>query len=512
MSEKTIFLLFGIAACLLIVGCLPVTAADAGYFSGGMGTAEDPYLIATPADLMNLSWAVNNWAEYGRYAGLAYVVTAPIDMSGISEWEPIGVRDYTFPTNNYSIFDFHGVFNGNYQPITGLSGTAGEGSGLFYQTSGSVLKNIRLENISAEKVGLMSYASQTQIENCSFSGSLSGNAVGGLMNSGSFCTIVNCSVTGSVTGNYAAGGIALTLRDTTVKNCIVSAAIESDRPMPDDGRLRDAVEGTGGLFGHTMACTVEDSFFAGTVRSEGAHVGGLVGMSIDDSYLRCGSAGDGEGERCVGGLAGYADKTTFSDCFFAGNVHAAESVSGGFVGKADPLVSLIRCYTAGGQVSGQCSVGGIAGWMEEGTVEDCLILHQHIAGSVNVSAVIGREDTRWPVVVRNTGVWGDMVVAGRDGVLNYSHGVVPVSSADVWNVPPETGGWAEFSSEIWKQTNTDSYRLLVPDASPEMVMPDVRYLNSSAVPFQKTESSFPLTGLCTGFCLLGFLIWRRDRR
>lgn len=357
----------------------------------------------------------------------------------------------------------------------------------------------------------MLYALQTRIENCSISGSLSGNSVGGLMNRGNFCTIVNCSVTGSVTGNYAAGGLALTLRDTTVKNCIVSAAIESDRPMPDNGRLRDAVEGTGGLVGHTMACTVEDSFFAGTVRSAGSHVGGLVGMSTDDSYLRCGSAGDVEGESCIGGLAGYADKTTFSDCFFAGNVHAMESGSGGFIGKADPLVSLIRCYTAGGQVSGQRSVGGVAGWMEYGTVEDCLILHQHVVGLVNVSAVIGREDTRWPIVLGNVLVWEEIVIQGGDGLLNLSNGVVRVSSADVWNVSPETGGWAEFSSEIWKQANTDSYRLLVPSLPPEMVMPYVEYLNPSVVPPQNAKSPFLVAGLYAGFCLLGFLIWRKDR-
>jgi len=511
MSGKTIFLLFGIVVCLLSTGCLPISAADTGYFSGGTGTAEDPYQIATPADLMNLSWAVNNWAEHGRYAGLTYVVTAPIDMSGFSEWEPIGIRDYTFPTNNYSIFDFHGEFNGNYQPITGLSGTAVEGSGLFYQTAGSVLKNIRLENMSVAKEGLVSYALQTRIENCSFSGSVSGSLVGGLVNSGSFCTIVNCSVTGSVTGNHAAGGLAWTLRNTTVKNCIVSAAIESDRPMPDDGRLRDAVEGTGGLFGHTMACTMEDSFFSGTVGSEGPYIGGLVGMTIDSSYLRCGSASDVDGESSVGGLAGYAAKTTFSDCFFAGNVHAMESGSGGFVGKADPLVSLIRCYAAGEVVSGQRSVGGLAGWMEYGTVEDCVILHQHVAGSVNVSAVIGREDTRWLVVLRNVSVWEDIVIQRGDGLLNLSEGVVPVSSVAVWNVSPGTGGWTEFSSEVWEQANTDRYKLLVPGTSPEMAMPDVQYLNPAIVSPENTESPFPMAGLCTGLCLLGFLIWRKDR-
>lgn len=510
MSGKILHILFLIAVFFCCAVCLPVAAENTEHFSGGNGTVENPYQIHTPSDLMNLSWAVNNWADYGKYAGYAYVVTAPLDMSGISEWRPIGVPDYEFPTSNYSIFHFRGVFDGNYQPITGLGGTSRDGSGLFYFASGAVLKNIYLENVSVREEGVVLSSSQTLIENCSISGSVSGGSVGGLIGSGNSCKIVNCSVTGTVTGLDRAGGLAGVLRYTTVQDCVVVATVTSGRVVDDGKLVLDAWEGTGGLAGASVGCTVEDSFFSGNVASEGNFVGGLAGETSGDSYLRCGSTGYVEGGSCVGGLAGYSILTAFSDCFFAGDVHATESGCGGFIGKADPLASLIRCYAAGKNVSGQNFVGGVAGDMSYGTIEDCTIVYQSVTGSGNVSAIAARDDPDWPTTIRNLSLWEGMQVWEGDTLYNLSADADLLSSAEIWNVSPGIGKWGSFSAEIWKLSDSDGYQLpVLKKWGGKIATDDLSYLNPSVGVLRGTEASFPMVGLGIGVLISLFAFKRR---
>jgi hypothetical protein len=78
-------------AALILYALLCACTAEGRYvFSGGKGTAEAPYLIATPDDLRALVCAVNETRNDSRYHTAHYLQTADIDLAG-EDWTPIGV-------------------------------------------------------------------------------------------------------------------------------------------------------------------------------------------------------------------------------------------------------------------------------------------------------------------------------------------------------------------------------------------------------------------------------------
>ena len=497
MSGVRYILVFFVVFCF----CCPVSAAvaDREYFSGGTGTAGDPYLIATPFDLVNLSRTVNVWEENGRYAACAYRVTAPLNLSGMPGWVPVGTRDSDFPTGNATLFFFRGVFDGGFQPVTGLTGAHGERVGLFSQTENAVLKNVCLKEVAAESGGLVRSASLTRVENCTVSGTVSGYPAGMLIGWGRACAVANCSVSGSVTGVLTGGGLAGRLENSTVQDCAAAVSVTGDG--------YEEVAMIGGLTGFSQGCVVTDSFFTGELVNEDGFAGGLVGFSSNDRYLRCGSTGEVTGSARVGGLAGEAGGSVFTDCFAAGNVSAVKGYVGGLVGTG-MQVNLSCCYVAMGSISGLSDVGAVAGEFYGGSVTDCLVLSSRVTGSQNVSALFGTEDPQfsgWSVTFSNVSVWEGMQVENMQSLPDE---VSRVSSADVWETAPGSGVWRAFSAERWILPDAAGYRLPVLFGSPVAALPDVSYLRSGPGVPGKTESPAPLAGVVLG-CAAAVLFRRR---
>ncbi len=171
-------------------------------FSGGNGTAEQPYQINTEKDLKDLAKAIDGNADNGQYLTAYYTLTDDITLSG--EWTPIG---RTSP--------FNGTFDGAGHKISGLKinittggshRTDTQNFGLFGKigTSGTV-KNLAVE-------GDVTVATGWYI------------AIVAGMNDG---TIENCSVKGTVKSAFYFGGIAGYSADkSSIKNCY--ADIKSD--------------------------------------------------------------------------------------------------------------------------------------------------------------------------------------------------------------------------------------------------------------------------------------------
>ena len=68
----------------------PSTSTKMPTYSGGSGTAEDPWLISTVGDLKTLADTINTGANVGNYHGYYFKQTANLDLSIIANWEPIG--------------------------------------------------------------------------------------------------------------------------------------------------------------------------------------------------------------------------------------------------------------------------------------------------------------------------------------------------------------------------------------------------------------------------------------
>lgn len=126
---------------------IPAFAADPAY-SGGSGTADDPYLLSTPEDLVALSNAIANddgsldavdACGLGMYHGYYFVLTQDIDMTGVA-WTPVS---------------FCGNLDGKGFAIKNLNMTAtdnGDGeywTGFFAQLINATVSDITFENCTA---------------------------------------------------------------------------------------------------------------------------------------------------------------------------------------------------------------------------------------------------------------------------------------------------------------------------------------------------------------------------
>ncbi|MHC4648580.1 MAG: GLUG motif-containing protein [Planctomycetota bacterium] len=316
---------------LIVFGLFVLVSPTQAKYSGGSGTAEDPYRISTAADMNAIGTDSNDYDKY-------FVVTNDIDMSSI-------------PGTAYNrIYPFTGVFDGNGHTISNFSYTpTSGGAGLFGRVDGGVnsgiIKDLGLidpnvdggtfwSNIGA-LVGNLRYGAI--VTNCyvrggSVNGELNiGGLVGKIYPTGG--TISNCYATANVSGMTTVGGLLGKIEAGTVTNCYATGAVTAAG--------HDYVSDyAGGLVGGSMGGMVENSYATGNVTEEGD---GLSGSS--------------------GGLLGYNDDSygvsIVNNCYATGNVSGTTDV-GGLVGNNSSGTSVINCYSTG-SVSGTSEVGGLIG-------------------------------------------------------------------------------------------------------------------------------------------------------
>lgn len=104
----------------------------------------------------------------------------------------------------------------------------------------------------------------------------------------------------------------------------------------------------------------------GSVSGDDYVVGGLVGWNNRGSISNCYSTGSVNGDWCVGGLVGI-NGGNVSNCYSMGNVNGDEYV-GGLVGINGGSVS--NCYSTG-DVNGAEDVGGLVGENYYGSIANC---------------------------------------------------------------------------------------------------------------------------------------------
>jgi hypothetical protein len=209
-------------------------------YSGGGGTASDPYLLATAEDLITLGESV---VDYDKY----FIVTADIDLSGESFEVAVIAPDTDPATAGFQGTAFTGVFDGDGYVISGLSldGADTDYAGLFgCLGSGGQVKHLGLRDADVTGRGVV--------------GGLCGYSEG---------QISQCYVTGSVSGEAFAGGLCGE-NEGMITDCFAAAVVTGD-------------DSVGGLCGVSEG-EVENSYALGAVTGD-TRVGGLVGLSADGS-------------------------------------------------------------------------------------------------------------------------------------------------------------------------------------------------------------------------------------
>ncbi len=253
----------------------------------GSGTAEEPYLIKTGADLAYFAGSVNGGNDYtGKYLKL----TADIDLNDLS-FSPIG------NTGAY----FRGNFDGDKHTVSGLniSSSSDRGIGFFGAVHNSTVKNITVKGsvratVSVVAVaGLIGVAAGTvSITNCVFDGTV--RALNTLISNGAGGWSTNEQ-------NYssASGLVCRVEGNTTVNHCCVSGVIDGF------GRSGGLVGSVNGPF----SLAVTNSYCDANVTGKGA---------LDDSL---------SGYLTAGGLFGFLNTGTIvsTNCFFAGTAAPARS-------------------------------------------------------------------------------------------------------------------------------------------------------------------------------------------
>jgi predicted secreted protein len=280
------------ALLLTLTTCLLVLPAYAEY-SGGTGEPNDPYEIATAADLIALG---ETPADYGRH----FVLTADIDLDpnlpGRKVFDRAVIAPDTDPVKwGFQGTPFAGVFDGNDHTISHLK-IAGEGClGLVGRLEGE-LKNLHVADVSVVGSGYSQ-------------GGLVGENYGSISASSSTGLVSGGNVAGGLVGQNGGGRIAMSYSAGSVS----------------------ATDWVGGLVGYSSG-----SVFAcySTATASGTHsVGGLVGES-DGSIFACYSTATASGTDWVGGLVGV-QCGPISASYSTGYVSGTGCDIGGLVGSDD---------------------------------------------------------------------------------------------------------------------------------------------------------------------------------
>lgn len=298
-----------LAADTVDVAALPEYAADADISTGAA------YKISTEESLRAFAAAVKADDGNGTYAHAGVTLYLAGDIALTGTWKPVG------STATYVGDFFAGTFDGCGHTISGLN------------VQGSTVNQ-----------GLFAAINKATIRNLNVSGTVScgtKNYVGGIVGKVQAGTIENCSFSGSVTGGYT-GGIAggLNSNNVTISGCVNAADVTGTT--------------AGGILGYwKTTAAIQNCYNTGSVTGS-AKAGGIVGQLNKGTIENCYSIGDIGGKASQkGGIFAFSSATV-KNCYYTlpeaetlGGTAAAAAHITSPEGLADKLGNAFKEDTAG---------------------------------------------------------------------------------------------------------------------------------------------------------------------
>jgi len=442
---------------VLIAVCLVVLPAQAQY-SGGTGEPNDPYQIATAADLIALGETPEDYDKH-------FLLTADIDLDpnlpgGRVFDRAVIAPDTASAQSGFQGTAFRGVFEGNGHTISHLTVQGHGYLGLFGRLVGNSGSAGQVKNLGVVDANITG----------------TGDYVGGLVGE-SWGSLTHCYSTGAVSGSYDVGGL-IGHNYGFVIRCYSTTSVSGDSVV-------------GGLVGNNMGF-VTRCYCGGTV-SGSWYVGGLVGNNEGPwgwgpggTVSQCYSTGAVCGHWCVGGLVGD---------------NVGQSGPGVALGSGDGTVT--QCYSTGA-VSGSGSVGGLVGqntgdWGCAGIVDGCFWDTQT---SGQATSAGGTGLTTAEMQMAKT-----LLDAGWDFVGEVNNG-----THEVWQMPEEGGypvlaAFAGYTPRELQGTGTVEDPYLISDAmdlgamiyyyDSAMTNPSVCWLDAECVSDFHTRPDFAVDNTCT---------------
>lgn len=262
------------------------------------------------------------------------------------------------------------------------SGTSGKAQISDCWFEGSLLEPDGIEVLAAG--GIAGQVSSGTIQRCSANTSLyaTDGKVGGILADGSVSVVEDCSFTGSLTGKMVSGIAAAA---NSIYDCTVNATF--DIGVPDGGNVKIGgiaikasliqnchVENTISIHQYAEEDATFGTYYIGGIAAEGSKA---VDCSSKGVYYRCTTASKSLHNMWVGGIVGR-DAYGIENCRVDGNVyvkigHAGLDI-GGLVGGMEYYFA--KNSSVNGDVvaefeSGACCAGGLIGSVTKSTILDC---------------------------------------------------------------------------------------------------------------------------------------------
>lgn len=209
--------------------------------------------------------------------------------------------------------------------------------------------------------GIVGYAKNSQISNCSMNGGsiVGSDNVGGIVGKAEGGTIAYCSSYSTITnaGSYV-GGIVGYSNAATIRSCNSSCTIN----ILSAATTKRFIGGIAGrqVGGSIVGETSNKTKFSGSIKAEGFadFVGGIAGYSSGVITNAVFSGSEIRGRDHVGGIVGLMGNATLSSCSTTGGTVSGRNYIGGIVGSA---TSSVNSCISRSDIQGSGYLGGIAG-------------------------------------------------------------------------------------------------------------------------------------------------------
>lgn len=312
----------------------------------GSGTAEEPYIIETPADFASMLANAKTWyADFGedKTTPHHFVLTSDLDFAGKNP-------GYISVSSSGAPVAF--VLDGQGHTVYNLSATFGVVENLGYR---SEIKNITFDGYTGGRDG----------DSGGFVYALSAGTIifDNVHYKNSQLTATGSSKKVGYFGSY------ITEADVIFNNCSIESSTVSGTSQ------------VGGFIGHTSSANsikMTNCSMNGTV-SGGTHTGGFFGYGSKATLTDCSMGGSVSSNARTGGFFGESGTATFTCCTMNGTINATGGLAAGFVANADGIVNFTNCVvgTSGTAnkivtTNGTYASGFIADCRQNATFENCI--------------------------------------------------------------------------------------------------------------------------------------------
>ncbi len=446
----------------LIGGVTWITSTRPGPYSGGDGTANNPYQIATTDDLLYLSLHPYDWSKH-------FLQTANLTFNADEtqvDWNQDGTPAFGngfSPIGNMTT-KFTGNYDGNGYSISNLSIENNTPTstllGLFGMTNGATIDQVHLVDAFVSST----YYDPIDPEGSSLIGSLIGSAVG--------TQVTNCLSEGLyVRGWERVGGL--------IGNASGSTSISNTQAEGQVLLLNATSENAGGLLGFASMTTITSSAAKVNVQGAGGqYVGGFVGnLQTGSLCSKSWANGNVSGDFGVGGFAGLAENSVVSESTALGTVTGSRR-TGGFVGYlrfSSSNTGVLNSYATGAVVRSSGSdveFGAFCGlnW-------DASITNSYATGTITYTGGTDPSDKGFVGAEVDSPSYADNYFNTDLSNQSSATGASALSSEQMrsqgnftdWNFTPVSGQWSIHTANYLSFPYLQSLTYDVPGASPAVI-------------------------------------------